>query len=101
MPNGRSLTAGKLIDLPCEIGQGASPLERWVRIEARNKPVTAFVQSQFVTPRDDKRGQVSVLIRNVETEDVLLWVFGEVLSSSNPVRIDRDWVYDNYNIPLR
>ena len=101
MSNGHSsLVAGKLIDLPCEVGQGTSSFENWVKINASSKPISAFVQSKFVKRNDDKTGQVSVLVRNVEPNNILLWIFGEVLSESNPVRVNKSWISENF-IKLR
>ena len=72
------------------------PVEKFIQINASDKSITAFVQKKFVTEEEESnRGIVQVLVRNVEAKDILLWIFGKVLSQSNPVRVDKNWVREN------
>ena len=87
--------------IPCIIAPGAFPQERFVKVDAKldNKPITitAFVPTQHVrdpapTSNTQRNGEIIVAtIRPFEQKNVALLFPGELLSGSNPVRVDAEW----------
>jgi hypothetical protein len=82
--------------LPCETGQGTFPTERWIKVDAelnqKALPITAFVPLESLRKKeDDEFVQVVVSFKNNGYSG--LTFPGELLSVSNPVTVDSNWLW--------
>lgn len=89
------------VSLPCSVSGGAFSDERWIRVDAEHdrKPfaVTAFVPIAHVNDpqpelRSHREGSVKVRINYINNGHSSLIFPGELLSVSNPVRVDSSWL---------
>ena len=92
---------GSEVSLPCIVAPGSFPTERWIKVnaEADKKPliITAFVPLEYVkdsnpTSKSQRSGHVTTYLRFRKENNVALLFPGELLSSTNPVRVSADWL---------
>ena len=91
-----TLNAGTVVWIPCELKSGIFPTERHVKIEVSvgdRGAILGFIPSEDVRPdAEPERGRVrSVVLRAINGKVELLFR-GEILSTSNPVTVPREWL---------
>jgi hypothetical protein len=89
------------IVIPCDIARGTFPTECWVRVDAeldrKPLPITAFVPVVYVKdPRPGsegrREGEVKVQIGMQNNGHSGIIFPGELLSVSNPITVDTNWL---------
>ena len=91
-----TLSAGAVVWIPCELKSGIFPTEHHVKIEVSvgdRGAILGFIPKEDVRPDPQpERGLVrSVVLRAINGKVELLFR-GEILSSSNPVTVPREWL---------
>lgn len=91
-----TLSAGTVVWIPCELKSGIFPTEHHVKIEVPVGDLGAilgFIPKEDVRPdANPEHGRVrSVVLRPINGKVELVFR-GEILSTSNPVTVPREWL---------